>query len=321
MSLDLTRRGTLGLGVGLAALPLLPGRPTAAPLRYEIRPRPIGDGVWLVEGANSPITMENGGAIANVLILDTRDGAVVVDAGPSHAYGEALKSAAEQATGRPVVRVYLTHIHTDHVLGATAFSPETVATTPELAADLKLRGAGLTDAMYRVAGDWMRGTTTPEPGAVVERDREDVGERRFRFLRLAGHTSSDLALFEERSGLLIAGDLVFLDRAATTPDADLARWRASLATMADVPHSLLIPGHGPAEPGARGVTQTRDWLAMVEDRIGDGFERGLDVTELMAAPLPGWVETIAVSRYEFARSVMHLLPRLEERGLPVVSAG
>lgn len=320
MTLDLSRRETLALGVGAAALPLLPGAATAAPLAYDIKPKLLAEGVWMIEGAAATIAMSNGGAIANITIFDTREGAVIIDAGPSHAYGEALKTTAERLTGKPVARVYLTHIHTDHVLGATAFDQKAVATTPVLAADLKARGAGLTDAMYRVVGDWMRGSTTPEPAGVVAGEAEDVGERRFRFLKLAGHTSSDLCLFEERSGLLLAGDLVFLDRAPTTPDANLAHWRVSLDALANVPHRRMVPGHGPAEPGARGVGQTRDWLAMVEDRIGDGFERGLDVTELMAAPLPAWASKMAVSRYEFARSVMHRLPKLEARGLPVASS-
>lgn len=319
MTGDVTRRGAMALGIGAAAMPLIRPAAQAAPLAYRIEPRPLGDGVWMIEGASAPITMENGGAIANIVILDTGEGAVIVDAGPSHSYGVALREVAETLTGKPVARVYLTHIHTDHVLGATAFAPETVWTTPALAADLKARGAGLTDAMYRVVGDWMRGTTTPEPRGEATAPTEDIGERRFRFLDLSGHTASDLVLFEERSGLLIAGDLVFLDRAPTTPDADLGAWRTSLDRLAGVPHGLLAPGHGPAESGARGLGQTRDWLAMVEERIADGFERGLDVTELMAAPLPAWAEKMAVARYEFARSVMHLLPRLEAARLPLVT--
>ena len=206
------------------------------------------------------------------------------------------------------------------MLGATAFKPDTVWTTPELAADLRLRGAALTDAMYRVLGDWMRGATTPEPQRDVSSEFEDVGERRFRFLKLAGHSGSDLCLFEERSGLLVAGDLVFLDRAPTTPDASIETWRGSLRTLSDLPHRLVLPGHGPAEPGRRGFEQTRAWLDMVEETIAGGFERGRDVTELMAARLPAWAEAMAVSRYEFSRSVMHLLPGHEAVRLPKVSA-
>lgn len=315
-----TRRDALGLGLGAAGV-LLAGPARAAPLVYALVPKPLAEGVWMVAGANEPITAENGGAIANIAILDTADGAVLIDSGPSHRYGEALKALAEQLTRKPVVRIYLTHVHTDHVLGATAFDPGAVAATPELIADLHARGPGLTDAMYRVAGDWMRGTGSPEAARALDGDVEQIGGRRLRFLRLSGHTASDLAVFDERSGLLFAGDLVFLDRAPTTPDALPAQWRIALDLLAGVPNAGVVPGHGPVETGQRGIGQTRDWLDMVEDRIGDGYERGLDATELMAAPLPAWAEKMAVARYEFARSTMHLLPKLEAARLPLIGRG
>ncbi|GJE73568.1 quinoprotein relay system zinc metallohydrolase 1 [Methylorubrum suomiense] len=312
----LTRRAGLALGLCAAASPWLPGFASAAPLAYTLAPIEIAPRVWTIYGAPEPITRANGGAIANITILDTGDGAVLIDAGPSHRYGTALKALAERLTGKPVVRVYLTHLHADHVLGATAFEAGTVSGGPALRGDLKRAGTDLTNGMYRVAGDWMRGTGVPEPGRVAEGGVETIGERRFRILPLAGHTREDLCLFEERSGLLFPGDLVFLDRAATTPDADPERWRGALTTLAEIDHSLLIPGHGPVEAGRRGIDQTRRWLDTVEARIGEGFARGLDVTELMEAPLPDWTDGLAVARYEFARSVMHLLPGLERRDLP-----
>ncbi|HEV2541974.1 MAG TPA: quinoprotein relay system zinc metallohydrolase 1 [Methylobacterium sp.] len=310
----ITRRAGLALGLSAAALPWL--RAEAAPLQYPLHPVEIVPRVWTIYGAPEPITRANGGAIANITVLDTSDGAVLIDAGPSHRYGTALKALAERLTGKPVVRVYLTHIHADHVLGATAFEPGTVSGGPALRGDLKRAGTDLTNGMYRVAGDWMRGTGVPEPGRVAEAGVETIGERRFRILPLAGHTREDLCLFEESSGLLFPGDLVFLDRAATTPDADPERWRGALATLSEIDHHLLIPGHGPVEAGRRGIDQTRRWLDTVEARIDEGFSRGLDVTELMAEPLPDWTAGLAVARYEFARSVMHLLPALERRDLP-----
>lgn len=312
------RREWLALGLAAAAMPMLPGAARAAILKYALDPVEIAPGVWTIYGIPEPITSKNGGAIANITILDTADGAVVIDAGPSHRYGEALKAMATTLTKKPVVRVYLTHYHSDHVLGATAFDSGTVSAGKTLTADLKTFGNDLTNAMYRVAGDWMRGTDVPKPGREAEDGVEAIGGRRFRLIAMSGHTSEDLCLFEESSGLLFPGDLVFLDRAATTPDAKLEQWRSSLKTLSEIDHKLLVPGHGPVEAGARGIDQTRRWIDTVEAQIGDGFERGLDITELMAEPLPDWTGSIAVARYEYGRSVMHLMPGLEAMRLPRV---
>lgn len=312
------RRECLGLGLAAALTPLLPPGAEAKPLRYTLAPVTIAPGIWTLFGAPEPITAANGGAIANVTILDTSDGAVLVDAGPSHRYGEALKALAEALTGKPVVRIYLTHYHADHVLGATAFETGIVAAGRDLTDDLRRFGDALTSGMYHVAGDWMRGTGIPQPGRFMAEGVETVGGRRFRILRLSGHTREDLCVFEESTGLLFAGDLVFLDRAATTPDANLPAWRTALTTLAEIDHRLMVPGHGPVEAGRRGIDQTRRWLDAIETRIEDGFRRGLDITELMAAPLPDWTRSIAVAEYESARSVMHLMPGLEATELPLL---
>ena len=186
----ITRRVGLALGLSAAALLWLPAK--AAPLAYPLAPVEIAPRVWTIYGAPEPITRANGGAIANTTVLDTSDGAVLIDAGPSHRYGMQLATMSKLLTGKPVARVYITHIHSDHSLGATAFPAETLWGPPGLAADLKLRGNDITNAMYRVAGDWMRDTNAPDIPNVAKDGAEQIGERKFHAITLAGHTKQDL---------------------------------------------------------------------------------------------------------------------------------
>ena len=133
---------------------------------------------------------------------------------------------------------------------------------------------------------------------------------------MKGHTGADLAVYDELTGIIFAGDLVFLDRAPTTPHADIGSWKIALATLGGIPHTLIVPGHGPAESNTRGLDQTRIWLTEVELLISGAFERGLDMTEAMALPLPEWTKGVALAHYEYQRTVMHLYPRFEATRLP-----
>lgn len=317
----LSRRSALtalGCVSAAAALPMFDAE--AAPRAFKLTPRKLTDGVWMVSGAQEAINERNGGAIANIGILDTSEGAVIIDTGPSRRYGEALSALAEHLTGKPVVRVYLTHFHPDHVFGNQAFKPGAVAATEGVIAGLKETGEDFAAAMYRAAGDWMRGTEVTLPTKVIDSGVEDVGNRRFRLLRMKGHTASDLAVYDEATGIVFAGDLVFLDRAPTTPHAILSSWKVALATLGGIPHTMLVPGHGPAEESSnRGLEQTRQWLMMLEESIGASFERGLDMTEAAAIELPAWTHGIALARYEYERSVAHLFPALEATRLPKVT--
>ncbi|ODU20161.1 MAG: hydrolase [Sphingomonas sp. SCN 67-18] len=311
------RRGMIaGLAAGLAAPAL------GADYRYVLKPQPIGPGVWTFRGADAPILAANGGAIANIGLIDTPAGAVLVDAGPSLRYGAALKKAAEAVTRKRVARVYITHVHPDHLYGAGAFDPAIVAAPPALVAAIRRDGPGFADGMYRLLGDWMRGTEPPVPGRIIDAGHEDFGGRRLRLVPLAGHSGADIAVLDEMSGVLIAGDLVFNGRAPSTPDASLAGWRAALDGLDRIDHKAVLPGHGPFDPtpGAA-IAFTRDWIDWLERALTDAANSGLDMVEAGNIPLPPRFADVPAARYELQRSVVHFYPGIESAALPRIDAG
>jgi len=308
----LSRRTALG-----ALIASVPVAAWAAAPEYRITPVAIAKGVWMIHGADAPIETANGGAIANIVIVDTPAGTVLVDSGPSIRYGRALKAAAEKLTGKPVVRVYVTHLHPDHGLGITAFDPAIVVALPGTIADMSRDGRGFSDAMYRMLGDWMRGTDLVLPGRRIDRAAEDFGGRTLKLIALSGHSGADLALLDVATGTLIGGDLLFHDRAPSTPTADLAKWRGSLDVLAGLPHKGAIPGHGPFDPsGIAAIAQTRAWIDWLEAALTDAVRQGLDMVEAGQLPIPPQFAAMAAGRYELQRSVSHFYPGLEARLLP-----
>lgn len=311
------RRGILaGIGCAIAAPAF------AQALQYSIVPETVANGIWVVRGIDGPIDMANGGAIANLTIIATPAGTVLVDCGTSFRYGSQLRTIVEKLTGKPVVRIYLTHLHPDHIYGAGAFDPAIVAVTPALMAVLREEGEGFASGMYRLLGDWMRGTEFHLPGKILETDREVFGGRRFRLLALSGHSRADLAVLDEQTGTLIAGDLVFHHRAPSTPHADLSKWRTSLATLKALGHKITVPGHGPVDtsPNAA-IDQTRDWIDWLEPALRDAVAAGFTMVEAGAMPIPARFATLKSARYELERSVSHFYPALEAELLPRIDAG
>lgn len=309
----LTRRTVIAAGFASMAAPAL-----AAPFAYDLKPVRIGMDSWAVYGAAEDIKVANGGAIGNAAFVRTGAGTVIVDCGPSLRFGNALKGIAEATTGEPVVRVYLTHLHPDHVLGAGAFDPAIVAATPAAVAEITRDAPGFTDAMYRLLGDWMRGTASNPPGIALTVDAEVFGRHRFRLLPLEGHSAADLAVLDETSGILFAGDLVFADRAPSTPHADTGKWLAALTTLAALPHRSLLPGHGPLDLGQQSIDQTRDWLVWLDKTMRGAVGSGLDMAEAGSLPIPARFAGLAMARYELERSATHFYPRLEAGLLPRV---
>lgn len=286
--------------------------PARAELDYRLEPRQIAEDTWLLEGGTENFSRDNGGNIVNTGFIVTEAGVLVIDTGPSKRYGQALREAIARVTGKPVIHVLLTHHHPDHVLGNQAFSDMPIGALAGTTELLRQQGDAMAENLYRLVGDWMRGTEVVLPNRTLEPGVLEIGGHRLRLLALAGHTGADLAIFDERTGVLFAGDLVFYQRALTTPNSPgLEVWLKDLDRLQALPWRLVVPGHGPVASSAVPFAQMRDYLGWLHQLLSDGAARGDDMAELIRAPIPARFAAISLTRYELIRSVSHLYPRHE----------
>lgn len=246
---------------------------------------------------------------------------MVIDTGPSRRYGEALRQSIEKTTGKPVLRVLLTHHHPDHVLGNQAFAGVPIAALPETTRLLAEQGDAMAENMYRLVGDWMRGTEVVLPTEDVQEGALEIGGRRLQLLALRGHTGADLAILDERTGVLFAGDILFYQRALTTPNSPgLDVWLADLDRLQALSWQQSVPGHGPVATDAAPFAQMRDYLGWLDGLLREGAEQGAEMNELIRAPIPERFAQVNLSRYELIRSVSHLYPRYERQAMARVDA-
>ncbi|UTW13420.1 quinoprotein relay system zinc metallohydrolase 1 [Marinobacterium rhizophilum] len=285
----------------------------AAPFDYRLEPRLIAPDTWLVEGRREAFSTANGGNIVNVAFIVTDAGVVLFDTGPSLRFGQQLRQAIAGVTDKPVVKVINSHAHPDHFLGNQAFADTPVSALAGTAEQIRANGDDFATNLYGLTGDWMRGTEVVVPGAIQPAGRLELGGHRLRFLAFEGHTGADLVMLDETTGVLFAGDLVFYQRALTTPQTPgLAHWRDELDTLAALDYRLLLPGHGPLDDRHQAIAQMQDYLAWLDATLGQAAQRGLTMTEVMALPIDGRFDGIRLTRYEFARTVAHLYPAYEE---------
>ncbi|MCU7645780.1 quinoprotein relay system zinc metallohydrolase 1 [Pseudomonas piscis] len=288
--------------------------PARAELDYRLEPRQIAEDTWLLEGGTENFSRDNGGNIVNTGFIVTEAGVLVIDTGPSKRYGQALREAIAGTTGKPVIQVLLTHHHPDHVLGNQAFIDVPIGALAGTTELLRQQGDAMAENLYRLVGDWMRGTEVVLPNRTLEPGVLEIGGHRLRLLALAGHTGADLGIFDERTGVLFAGDLVFYQRALTTPNSPgLQVWLKDLDRLQALPWRLVVPGHGPVASSAVPFAQMRDYLGWLHQLLSDGAARGDDMAELIRAPIPARFAAISLTRYELIRSVSHLYPSYERK--------
>jgi glyoxylase-like metal-dependent hydrolase (beta-lactamase superfamily II) len=206
--------------------------------------------------ATSPVHRISRLAIVNAYLVVEDDGLTLIDTG--------LPGTARRIRDRarsldlPIVRVALTHAHTDHVGSLDALA----AALPDAEVIISAREARLLEGNKqlqhgeprdRIRGGFPGATTRPTR-TVNEGDR--IGS--LRVLATPGHTPGHVAFIDTRDGTLYAGD-VFVNKGGLSTSA-VVRWRfpmAGLATwsrqleldsarrLCDLHPTRLAPGHGP----------------------------------------------------------------------------
>ncbi|PWC32950.1 quinoprotein relay system zinc metallohydrolase 1 [Azospirillum sp. TSO35-2] len=317
MRASLLRRLALGTALTVG---LLSGAALAAgPLTYGLKPTRIAPDTYVFEGSTKHFTRSNGGNILNAGFIVTTDGVIVIQTGPSRRYGEEMRAAIRRVTDKPIRKVFISNLHPDYWLGSQAFTDVAIAALPGTIAGIEEEGRGIADNMYRLVGDWMRGTEVVVPTEPVLGSTVKFGDHTLRLIPLHGHTAADLMLLDETTGVLFTGGVVFCDRTPTTPHATVADWLAELDAVEALDIRLLVPNHGHIRPDKACVAQTRDWLTWLDGTLRRAVENGLDMADALELPIPERFAVLDVLREEYRRSVAHLWPKIEQDSLPRVN--
>ncbi|MCP5271274.1 MAG: quinoprotein relay system zinc metallohydrolase 1 [Burkholderiaceae bacterium] len=292
---------------------------SAQALDYRLKARPLAPDVYVVEGANADFSPANGCNIINTGFIVTDAGVLVVNTGPSRLYGEQLRALIARTTRQPVAAVVQLNLHPDYFLGNQAFADVPRWATAATIAGIRRESASYETNLYRLCGDWMKGTETLPPDreldAQVKAGVWTLGQRRFELVALQGHTASDLVLIDRTSGVSFAGGLVFAQRVPTTPHADVPAWLQSLDRLQPLLTATVVPSHGPVHADGSGLAGTRAFLQWLDGHFRQAAEGGWDMNELLRAPVPARFTAWAAFDTEYVRNVAHLFPRYERAAL------
>ncbi len=220
----------------------------------------IAPGTFLIEGEATPNRQPDG----NSIVIEAPRGLIVFDTGRHAEHAQQILDFA-RAEGRPIAAIINSHWHLDHVGGnlplRAAFPDAAVYASDAIKA---ARTGFLAD--YRAQLLTEIANTAKNPGAQASMRAEvaliDAGDALYPTetitrsgpMSIAGlplrvhmesHavTAGDVWIFDPRTRVLLAGDLVTLP-APFFESACPARWQASLMHLEKTPFDRLVPGHG-----------------------------------------------------------------------------
>ena len=225
-----------------------------------------------------------GYANGNILVVDTPDGVLLVDAQSARRVA-AADTALRALTPRAVRRVIYTHYHEDHVAGTPHWRRDGLSVLAHEAVPTQMRK----DTVIADWDNWHRKPAAAEalPDAVFSADTVlSHGGIEVRVLHIANaHTDGDAIVYLPRENVLHVGDLVepgaapFIDWWAGGSLSGMIAGADRILGLADSA-TRIVPGHGPVIGRAEVMTHRR-MLQTVGDRVAAAVRDGHTVEQLL----------------------------------------
>ena len=251
-----------------------------------LSPAIVDEGLHVLQGTGGDISRENGGRVANVAFIAGPHGVIVVDTGTSYRQGEAIIAAVESVTRRPIRLAILTHAGQEAIFGAAAFQARGIPVLAHRgAAELMAARCEtcLRNLRSTLGSDAMDGTRVVTPDRLIDGDlRLDLIGRPVRIIAPPwSSTPGSIAVMDESTSTLIAGDLVSIRRVPTLRDADTKAWHETLERLSALRCRHLVPGYGPVATCADIAAFARYFEAL-EARVDALVKAGVGLSELRA---------------------------------------
>ena len=245
--------------------------------------KPVAEGVYAYVGDIEGRTYDNEGLNANIGLVVTPAGAVLIDSGATLQTAQKIHEAAKKVTNQPVKWVINTGGQDHRWLGNGYFTAQGIETIAHASAQADMRArapehlAGLKVLKERLDGTvptlptrFMAGTDTKlELGGTVFELKHRGG----------GHTPGDWLVWLPQKNVLFSGDVVYVDRVlGLHPVSRTKTWLASFAVIDELKPQIIVPGHGQVTHLATAQAQTRDLLQALRAHMGKAVEAGEDIS-------------------------------------------
>lgn len=251
----------------------------------EVKFEAVADGVYAYVGDIGGRTSENEGLNANIGLVVTPAGAVLIDSGASYASARAIHEAVKSITQQPVRWVINTGGQDHRWLGNGYFKEQGAEVIAHAAAeaDMRTRSGDQLAALRPILGDKLQGTTPVYPARLVSTNdsRMDLGGRTLELRhRGGGHTPGDMMVWLPDVKVLFSGDIIYVNRLlGVIPVSNTRQWLVAFAEVEKLNPVRIVPGHGRITELATAKAHTQDYLQALRTHMKDAVERNEDISQ------------------------------------------
>jgi glyoxylase-like metal-dependent hydrolase (beta-lactamase superfamily II) len=251
----------------------------------EVRFEPVAENVYAHVGDLGARSAANEGLNANLGLVVTSAGAVLIDSGATFRSARDIHAAIRRVTDKPVRWVINTGGQDHRWLGNGHFASigaELIAHGSAVP-DMRSRGGDQLQALRGLLGAAAEGTVPTLPTRLLQgaETRLELGGTVFEFRhRGGGHTPGDMMVWLPQSQVVFTGDIVYVDRLlAVLPVSSTRAWLEAFAALESWAPRRIVPGHGRVTDLATARRHTQDYLQALRAHMKRAVDQGMDISD------------------------------------------
>ncbi len=274
-------RRCLALVSGLL-IGLLPSLGSAAEIRFE----KVTEGVYVHVGDLGGRTKENEALNANIGLVVTPAGAILIDSGATYLGARDIDQAARRVSSQPIRWVINTGGQDHRWLGNGYFQAQGAELIAHSSAvpDMRARAGDQLQALQNLLGPRFDGTRPVYPDRLLtaaDTGLELGGVRVELRHRGGGHTPGDVLVWLPERDVVFAGDIVYTERLlAVLPVSRTRPWLEAFGVVEAINPRWLVPGHGRPTDLATARRHTRNYVQALRAHMKQAVD---DMQEISAA--------------------------------------
>lgn len=250
----------------------------------EIVFQPVAPNMYVYVGDTEGRTYDNEALNANIGLVVTPAGTLLIDSGASFQGARQIAEAAKKVTPQPIKWVINTGGQDHRWMGNGYFKAQgaEIMAHANAEADMKARGPEHLKANAPVLKEKLDGTEIVLPTRwLKEADTTlDLGGVAVQVVhRRGGHTPGDSVVWLPQSGVVFTGDVVYVDRIlGLHPVSKTRTWVESFKALEALNPKVVVPGHGRVTTLAQAQKDTGDLLKALRAHMGKKVEDGVDLS-------------------------------------------
>jgi glyoxylase-like metal-dependent hydrolase (beta-lactamase superfamily II) len=255
----------------------------------EVKFHPVANSVYAYIGDKGARSIDNEGLNANIGLIVTGKGAVLIDSGATFQSARRIHEAVRKVTAQPVKWVINTGGQDHRWLGNGYFRQQgaEIIAHANAKADMQARGGDHLAGLQATLKELADGTLPTLPTRFISENdaRLDLGGTVIELKHRGGaHTPGDMMVWLPRESVLFTGDVVYVDRMlGFIPVSNTRNWLATFDVIAQLMPKVIVPGHGNVTNQATATADTATYLLAIRAHMKKAVDDGVDISAAVKA--------------------------------------